>query len=79
MIGANLLRTADQHGHSVQVMLNMYAKWLKGATPADIEAIRVALEGRPSGAADDPQDAVSARKEKPVAERVGFEPTDRFL
>ncbi len=60
MIGANLLRTADQHGHSVQVMLNMYAKWLKGATPADIEAIRVAPEKRPGWtAATPPTDVLS--------------------
>jgi len=44
MIGKNILWTAKQHGHGVQIMLNIYAAWLEGATPADIQAIRSAME-----------------------------------
>jgi len=41
MFGKSLLWTAEQHGHGVQLMLRMlYAKWLTGATPRDLEAIR---------------------------------------
>lgn len=43
MIGKNLLWVAEQHGHSPAVMLKTYAKWLKGTTEADIEAIRRAM------------------------------------
>jgi hypothetical protein len=46
MIGKNLLWVAKQHGHSVQVMLTMYAAWLEGATEADIEAIKAAMQSR---------------------------------
>jgi hypothetical protein len=35
---------AKQHGHSVEVMLRMYAAWLEGATEADIHAIKKAME-----------------------------------
>jgi hypothetical protein len=48
MLGKNLLWVAKQHGHSVEVMLRMYAAWLEGATDADIDAIKVALERRPA-------------------------------
>jgi hypothetical protein len=48
MLGKNLLWVAKQHGHSVEVMLRMYAAWLEGATEADIHAIRQAIEKRPS-------------------------------
>lgn len=44
MIGKNLLWVAEQHGHSPAVMLKTYAKWLKGATEEDIQAIRNAME-----------------------------------
>jgi hypothetical protein len=47
MIGKNLLWTAEQHGHSVQVMLNVYAAWLKGASERDLEAIKQAMQSRP--------------------------------
>jgi hypothetical protein len=46
MTGKNLLWVAEQNGHSVEVMLRMYAKWLKGSTEADIEAIRQAMNAR---------------------------------
>ncbi len=52
MLGKNLLWVAKQHGHSVEVMLRMYAAWLDGATAADIQAIKQAMEKRPvAGAA----------------------------
>jgi hypothetical protein len=47
MLGKNLLWVAKQHGHSVEVMLRMYAAWLEGATAADIQAIKQALERTP--------------------------------
>ena len=48
MLGKNLLWVAKQHGHSVEVMLRMYAAWLEGATDADIQAIKQAMEKRPA-------------------------------
>ena len=48
MLGKNLLWVAKQHGHSVEVMLRMYAAWLEGATESDIHAIKNAMEKRPS-------------------------------
>jgi hypothetical protein len=47
MLGKNLLWAAKQHGHSVEVMLRMYAAWIEGATEDDIQAIRNAMEARP--------------------------------
>ncbi len=47
MLAKNLLWVAKQHGHSVEVMLRMYAAWIEGATEADIQAIRNAMEARP--------------------------------
>ena len=51
MLGKNLLWVAKQHGHSVEVMLRMYAAWLEGATEADIHAIKQAIEMRPAARA----------------------------
>jgi integrase len=51
MLGKNLLWVAKQHGHSVEVMLRMYAAWLDGATEADIYAIKNAMEKRPAARA----------------------------
>ena len=48
MLGKNLLWVAKQHGHSVEVMLRMYAAWLDGATDSDIQAIKQAMEKRPA-------------------------------
>jgi integrase len=47
ILGKNLLWVAKQHGHSVEVMLRMYAAWLEGATDSDIHAIKLAMEKRP--------------------------------
>jgi hypothetical protein len=54
MLGKNLLWVAKQHGHSVEVMLRMYAAWLEGATESDIHAIKQAMEGRPYARASIP-------------------------
>ena len=51
MLGKNLLWVAKQHGHSVEVMLRMYAAWLEGATAADIQAIKQAMEKTPAAGA----------------------------
>jgi hypothetical protein len=51
MQGKNLLWVAKQHGHSVEVMLRMYAAWLEGATDSDIHAIKQAMEKRPAARA----------------------------
>lgn len=48
MLGKNLLWVAKQHGHSVEVMLRMYAAWIEGATDADIQAIKQAIEAGPA-------------------------------
>ena len=54
MLGKNLLWVAKQHGHSVEVMLRMYAAWLEGATESDIHAIKQAMERRPAARATIP-------------------------
>jgi integrase len=54
MLGRNLLWVAKQHGHSVEVMLRMYAAWLDGATDADIRAIKQAMEKRPAARTEIP-------------------------
>ncbi len=48
MMGKNLLWVAEQHGHSAAVMLKVYAKWTKGATEKDVQAIRAAFENATS-------------------------------
>jgi hypothetical protein len=62
MLGKNLLWVAKQHGHSVEVMLRMYAAWLDGATEADIHAIKQAMERRPTARTEIPDSraAISA-------------------
>jgi integrase len=62
MLGKNLLWVAKQHGHSVEVMLRMYAAWLDGATEADIQSIKQAMEKRPAArpALFDSRTAISA-------------------
>jgi integrase len=42
-----LLWIAEQHGHSVAVMLKVYARWTKGGKHADIAAIRAAMDSAP--------------------------------
>jgi integrase len=62
MLGKNLLWVAKQHGHSVEVMLRMYAAWLEGATESDVHAIKNAMEKRspPRAAIPDSRAAISA-------------------
>jgi len=62
MLGKNLLWVAKQHGHSVEVMLRMYAAWLEGATDADIYSIKQAMEKTPLARAAffDSRTAISA-------------------
>ncbi len=60
MLGKNLLWVAKQHGHSVEVMLRMYAAWLEGATESDIQAIKQAMQIRPVRTLPDARAAISA-------------------
>ena len=48
MIGKNLLWASKQNGHSVQVMLAVYAAWMEGPGEAEIAAIKAAMEGAPA-------------------------------
>jgi integrase len=52
MVGKNPLWVAKQHGHSVHVMLDVYAAWTEGAKDSDIAAIKHAMQLRPSLEAD---------------------------
>ncbi len=59
MLGKNLLWVAKRHGHSVEVMLRMYAAWLEGATDSDIHAIKQAMQIRPVRMPPDARAAIS--------------------
>ncbi len=63
MLGKNLLWVAKQHGHSIEVMLRMYAAWLEGATEADIHTIKQAMNRRRAA----PPAIVDARAAIPAA------------
>lgn len=77
MMGKNLLWVAEQHGHSAAVMLKAYAKWMKGATEADVEKIRRAYGFATSlplrQVANDPNSLADIGNV--MAEREGFEPS----
>lgn len=46
MLGKKLLWVSKQHGHSVQVMLAMYATWIDGnGAEAEVAAIEAAMTG----------------------------------
>lgn len=47
MIDKNILKLAQEDGHSVQTMLTTYAAWTKGATQSDVERIKQAMELSP--------------------------------
>jgi hypothetical protein len=47
MVGKNPLWVAKQHGHSVHIMLDVYAAWTEGAKDPDITAIKQAMQSRP--------------------------------
>jgi hypothetical protein len=64
--GKNLLWVAKQHGHSVEVMLRMYAAWIEGATPEDISAIERAMTHYPAS----PQIVVSPPRPPAIASRM---------
>lgn len=63
MIGGNILQVAANHGHSAQVMLKTYAKWLKGAKETDIRKIRAAM-GYASGTKRPKSVAADANRSK---------------
>jgi hypothetical protein len=66
MIGTNILLVAEEDGHSVQTMLSTYAAWTKGATEADIETIRRAMEHSPEPTYPaTPHDGVGRPQESP--------------
>ena len=44
MLGKNPLWCSKQFGHGVQLMFDRYGTWMEGASEADIEATRCALE-----------------------------------
>lgn len=48
MINKNLLKLAQEDGHSVQTMLRTYAAWIKGATEEDIQRIQQAMAQAPA-------------------------------
>lgn len=51
--GANLVWVAGQHGHSVQVMMRDYAKWIPRADHgANLEKVNQALDFRSRTAVD---------------------------
>ena len=47
MVGHNVMLVADEVGHSVATMLKTYAAWTRGATAADIEVIKRAMDRSP--------------------------------
>jgi integrase len=51
MIGKNPLWVAKQHGHNITTMLRAYSAWAEGAVEEDVEAIRRAMQRRPSACA----------------------------
>jgi hypothetical protein len=65
MLSKPLLWVSMQAGHSVEVMLSMYAKWIKGATEVDLAAIRLAMQGRPLSRRQDSEET------SPVSEMSG--------
>jgi integrase len=47
IIGRSPLRTAREHGHSVETMWRVYSAWMEGAVDSDIEIIKYAMENGP--------------------------------
>ena len=47
MIGRSALRVAQQHGHSIETMLRIYAAWTPGAVDADLAMIERAMISTP--------------------------------
>ena len=89
MTGKNILWVAKHHGHSVSTMLTTYAAWTEGATDADVEAIKRAMDQRPRAAQivlnATPANPPAAPKlgksriQKFMVEREGLEPSTPAL
>jgi hypothetical protein len=47
MAGHNVMLVANEDGHNIATMLKTYAAWTKGATEADVELIKRAMERSP--------------------------------
>ncbi len=47
MVGKNLLKLAQEDGHSVHTMLSLYAAWIERATEADVALIHQAMSQAP--------------------------------
>jgi hypothetical protein len=47
MIGRSALWVAQQHGHSIETMLRIYAAWTPGAVDADLATIERAMISTP--------------------------------
>jgi len=72
MIGKNLLWVSEQHGHSTNVMLRTYAKWLRGSDENTIEDIKKSMGFGTNKALEIEEIDMSSVK---MAEREGFEPS----
>ena len=47
IVGKSPLRTAKEHGHSVQTMWRVYSAWMRDAVDSDADVIRYAMERGP--------------------------------
>jgi hypothetical protein len=61
MIGTGPLRTAKQHGHSVETMWRVYSAWMEGAVDSDIEAIKSAMQLEPGATVREARPAAPIR------------------
>ena len=48
IVGKSPLRTAKEHGHSVQTMWRVYSAWMRDAVDSDADIIRYAMERGPN-------------------------------
>jgi integrase len=48
IVGKSPLRTAKEHGHSVETMWRVYSAWMQDAVDSDAELIRYAMEQGPA-------------------------------
>lgn len=55
MIGKNMVKLAEEDGHTIQTMLTTYTAWTKGATAADTQLIIQAMEHSPEAPQEIPQ------------------------
>ncbi|WP_129646146.1 hypothetical protein [Peristeroidobacter agariperforans] len=70
MIGKNIIKLAQEDGHSIETMLRNYAAWTKGATEADIAVIKRAMEASPKPPAHD----LSGTQRSPFSASSGLGP-----